>query len=137
MPAANAYRLKSATFAATAILGCTDFSIKDGGSASDLSTDASPTITAVFVDQIVTEITISSTDVARASATHPGDTGSLVLVFQLRAEGKGAAAGDKTATMATATLIDVGAKAGTNGIGAVDYTFKCSGPAGTTPIVWT
>lgn len=137
MAAANAYRLKTATFSAVAILGCTDFSIKDGGSASDLSTDASPTITAIFVDQIATEVTISSTDVARASAAHAGDTGNLVLIFQLRAEGKGAGAGDKTATMATATLIDVAYKAGTNGIGSVEYTFRCSGPAGTTPIVWS
>ena len=137
MAAANAYRIKTATFASTAILGLADASIKDGGSASQLSTDASPWITAVFVDQIVVEITISSTDVARASAVHAGDSGILAIVFQLRAEGKGAAAGDKTATCATATLVDVSVKAGTNGIGSVEYTFQCSGAAAANPVAWS
>ena len=137
MAAANAYRAKTVTYKTVAILGVTDASISEAGSATDLSSDASATVTAVFVDQIATEVTITSTDIGRSVSNVPGDSGSLVIVYQLRAEGSGAGAGDKTATLATATLIDKTPNAGTNGIGSVTYKFRCSGPAGTTPCVWS
>ena len=93
MAAAKAYRAKTVTFASTAVLGITDVSITDNGSAVDLSTDASPTITAVFVDSIVTDVTVTTTDLDRVTALAIGGTGALVIVFQLRAEGSGAGAG--------------------------------------------
>jgi hypothetical protein len=137
MAAANAYRAKTATFASTAILGLTDVSITDNGSPVDLGTDASPTITAVFVDSIVTDVTVTTTDVNRATSLDIGDTGSLVIVYQLRAEGSGAGAGDKTATMANAVVTSITQQAGTNGIGSVQINFRCSGPNGSTTRVWS
>jgi hypothetical protein len=137
MAAANAYRAKTVTFASTPVLGITDTSITDNGSPVDLSTDASPTITAVFVDSIVTDVNVSTTDLARVSALDVGDTGSLVIVYQLRAEGSGAGAGDKTATMANAVIVSITPQAGTNGIGSHQITFRCSGPNGSTTRVWS
>ena len=137
MAAANAYRAKTCTYKSTAVLGITDVSITVSGSGTDLMTDASPTVTAVFVDSIAVDVTVTTTDLARVSAIHPGDSGSLVVVFQLRAEGSGAGAGDKTATLSTATVISVSPQAGTNGIGSFAINLRCSGPAGTTPLVWS
>ena len=137
MAAAKAYRAKTVTFASTAVLGITDVSITDNGSAVDLSTDASPTITAVFVDSIVTDVTITTTDLDRVAALAIGATGSLVIVFQLRAEGSGAGAGDKTATMANAVIVSITPQAGTNGIGSHQVAFRCSGPNNTTTRVWS
>lgn len=136
MAAANAYRAKTVTFG-TAITGVSDVSINDNGSPVDLGTDASPTITAVFVDSIVTEVTVTSTDLARLSTITIGATGSLVLVFQLRAEGSGAGAGDKTCTLANAVVTSINPQASTNGFGAHSITFRCSGPNNTTTRVWT
>ena len=136
MAAANAYRAKTATFS-TAILGLTDFSINDNGSPVDLGTDASPTITAVFVDSIVTEVSLTTTDVSRTSTLSIGGTGSLVVTFQLRAEGSGAGAGDKTCTMANAVITSINSQASTNGIGSVQISFRCSGPNGSTTRVWS
>ncbi len=138
MTAANAFRALSLTFAAVAILGIEDVSINDAGEAVNLATDASPTVTAVFVDNIATEVTVRTTDLAAIASLHPGISGNLVAVFQKRAEGSGAAgSGNKTATLATATIISIAPKMGTNGVGEVEITFRCSGPAGTTPLVWS
>lgn len=136
MAAANAYRAKTVTFS-TAITGITDVSINDNGSPVDLGTDASPTITAVFVDSIVTEVTVTTTDLARVSTLTIGGTGSLVIVFQLRAEGSGAGAGDKTCTLANAVITSITPQAGTNGIGSHAVTWRCSGPNGSTTRVWS
>lgn len=136
MAAANAYRAKTVTFG-TAITGITDTSITDNGSPVDLSTDASPTVTAVFVDNIVTDVTVTTTDLSRVSALDVGDTGSLVIVYQLRAEGSGAGSGDKTATMANAVIVSITPQAGTNGIGSHQIVFRCSGPNGSTTRVWS
>ena len=137
MAAAKAFRAKTVTFAATAVLGITDVSVTDNGSPVDLSTDASPTITAVFVDNIATDVTVSTTDLLRVSAISVGDTGALVIVFQLRAEGSGAGAGDKTCTIANAVVVSVTPQAGTNGIGSHQISFRCSGPNNTTTRVWS
>lgn len=136
MPAAAAYRAKTVTFG-TAITGIMDVSINDNGSPVDLGTDASPTITAVFVDSIVTEVTVSTTDFSRCSTIAIGATGSLAVVFQLRAEGSGAGAGDKTCTLANAVVVSCAPQAGTNGIGSWSITFRCSGPNNTTTRVWS
>lgn len=135
MAAANAYRAKSVTFS-TAVLGVTDISVTQGGSPVDLGTDASATVTAVFVDSIATDVTVTTTDVSRCSTIAVGGTGSLAIIYQLRAEGSGAGAGDKTATMANAVVVSVAPTAGTNGIGSVTVTWRCSGPAGSTQ-VWS
>jgi hypothetical protein len=137
MAAANAYRAKTCTYKSTAVLGITDVSITVSGNQTDLATDASATVTAVFVDSIAVDVTVTTTDLARVTALQSGDTGSLVIVFQLRAEGSGAGAGDKTATLATATVVNYNPQAGTNGIGSFAINFRCSGPAGTTPLVWS
>lgn len=135
MAAANAYRAKTVTFS-TAILGVTDISVTQGGSPVDLGSDASATVTAVFIDSIATDVTVTTTDVSRSSTVTVGATGSLAIVYQLRAEGSGAGAGDKTATMANAVVVSVAPTAGTNGIGSVTITWRCSGPTGTTQ-VWS
>jgi hypothetical protein len=136
MAAANAYRIKSATFG-TAILGITDFSVTSSGSSTEHGTDASPTITAVFIDSILTTVSITTTDISRCSTILAGNTGSLVLVFQLRAEGSGAGAGDKTVTMSNAVVESCAPQAGTNGIGSVSISFKCSGPGNSATQVWS
>lgn len=133
MAAANAYRAKSATFS-TAILGIESISSNKSGQATDHTSDASDAINAVFIDSIVGDITIVTSDFARASSIVPGDTGSLSVVYECRAEGRGATAGNnKTYTAATATVVSVNLDAPTTGKGQATITFRCSAPSGGTP----
>ena len=136
MPAAKAFRAKTVTFAATALTGILDVSVNDSGSPVDLLTDASPTVQAVFIDSIVTEVTIATTDLAASSLLIRGVVGSLVIVFEIRAEGSGAGSPNRTATFATAVLVSNSSQASATGVGSMSLTFRCSGPNGTT-VTWS
>lgn len=133
MAAANAHRAKSATFS-TAVLGIENISVNRSGTPTDLTTDASDAINAVFIDQRVGEVTIVTSDLKRASTINEGDTGSLAITYECRAEGKGATAGNNvTYTAATATVVSVNSDAGTVGRGQATITWRCSAPSGGSP----
>jgi len=136
MPAAKAYRAKTVTYKGTAITGINDVSINESGSSVDLTTDASAYVQAVFVDQIAVDVTVNTTDIDRCASIVVGDIGALVVTFQLRAEGSGAGVGDEVATMSTAVCTGKTPQAGTNGIGSVALTFRCSGPSAH-PTTWS
>lgn len=137
MAAANAFRAKTATFA-TAILGIENISVNKSGTPTDLTTDASDSVTAVFVDTIVGDVTVVTSDIKRASTINPGDTGSLAIVYECRAEGKGATAGNNTTfTAATASVVSVNCDAPTTGKGQATITWRCSAPSGGSPFAVT
>jgi len=120
----SAFRAKSASFS-TAITGVTDASVSESGNASDLETDADSVIKGVVVDGIGVNATVTTTDVNRASAIGVGSVGSLVIVFEKRADGKGAAAsGSKTATIADAVCVDNGVSGQSAGIGSAAIQFR-------------
>ena len=136
--AANAFRAKSVTFKSTALLGMTDVSVNQSGSANDLRTDASVGVTAVFVDGIAADISVSTTDLTGAGGANfvIGATGSLVIVAEKRAEGSGAAvSGNVTYTAAQATVISNSASGATDGIGGAQISFRCSIPSGDTDAI--
>ena len=136
--AANAFRAKSVTFKSTALLGMTDVSVNQSGSANDLRTDASVGVTAVFVDGIAADISVSTTDLTGAGGANfvIGATGSLVIVAEKRAEGSGAAlSGNVTYTAAQATVISNSASGATDGIGGAQISFRCSVPSGDTDAI--
>lgn len=138
MAASNAFVALSATFASGGIDGITDISASMNGTTVDLLTDAQTSIEAVFVDAAVADISITATDIGELASLIPGDTGSLVIVFQHRKEGRGAAvSGNKTGTCATAVLVGVSAAANTAGVGAATLTFRCSGPDSAAPLIWS
>jgi hypothetical protein len=136
--AANAFRAKSVTFKSTALLGMTDVSINQSGSVNDLRTDASVGVTAVFVDGIAADVTVSTTDLTGAGGVNfvIGATGSLVIVAEKRAEGSGAAvSGNVTYTAAQATVSSNSASGATDGIGGAQIAFRCSVPSGDTDAI--
>jgi hypothetical protein len=131
--AANAFRAKSVSFKSTALAGMTDVSINQSGSANDLRTDASVGVTAVFVDGIAADVTVSTTDLNGAGGANfvVGATGVLAVVAEKRAEGSGAAlSGNVTYTADQATVISNSASGATDGIGSAQITFRCSIPTG-------
>ncbi len=136
--AANAFRAKSVTFKSTALLGMTDVSVNQSGSANDLRTDGSVGVTAVFVDGIAADVSVSTTDLTGAGGANfvIGATGSLVIVAEKRAEGSGAAvSGNVTYTAAQATVISNSASGATDGIGGAQISFRCSIPSGDTDAI--
>jgi hypothetical protein len=140
MAAPKNFFVKTGTFKSTGVTGLTHFDINEGGSPTDVATDGSATITMTYLNNIGMTVTIDTTDasVHTSSNFRVGAAGSLVLVGQQRAEGKGpVGAADKTATFANAVLVDVGIGIPHEGDSTVRLTFRCSDPAGSTPVVWS
>lgn len=121
----NGYRAKSCTFGGSGITGLTDANLTDGGDATNITSDADPVIKGVVVDNIAVEVTISTTDLALVNAIASGTAGTLVVVFEKRADGKGAAASpNKTATIADAVLVSKTDQAASVGVGSASATFR-------------
>lgn len=120
------FRAKTVTFSGTAILGIQDASdAGGGGDAVNLDIDASANISGTVIDGIYEEYNVTTTDINRASAIAKGDNGSLVILYEKRADGRAAASsGNKTATMANATVIGKSSNIGTKGVGSVTITFR-------------
>ncbi len=140
MAAPANYFLKTATYKSTAITGLTNFDISEDGSAKDVSTDGAATITMTFVDGIGMTVVIETTDASihTSSSFRVGAAGSLVLVMQKRAEGKGpVGAADKTATFANAVFVGFSAGVPHEGQSTVRATWRCADPAGSTAVVWS
>jgi hypothetical protein len=138
MAAPNSYRAKTATFASSAKLGLSSCKVSASGQTTDLVCDAVDSVRAVFVDALVCDVTIASSDLSLLDTIKPGDIGALVLVFEKRAEGRAAAvSGNLTGTLATAVVVSTDIDSGTTGIGSGTVTFRCSAPDGGGAIAWT
>ena len=139
MAAANAFRAKTASVFASAKTGIKSLKIKNGGTSSDLTSDASPAVNAIFVDMLACDVSIVLTDFAGATALVAGDTGALIVTFEKRAEGRGAAVSGTpiTATFSNAVLLDIDFNAATIGIGDVTLNLRCSSPTGGSAVAWT
>jgi hypothetical protein len=121
----DGYRAKSASFAAAGITGLTDASVEDSGSPTDVESDADPVIKGVVVDGIAVNATVTTTDITKINSIAIGTAGSLVIVFEKRADGKGAAASpNKTATIADAVVISKSDQAASKGVGSGSITFR-------------
>jgi hypothetical protein len=141
MAAPNYYRAYTVTIGGTAMTGILSIKVKVNGQVTDITSDALDAILAVFVDARVAEVTIELTDVAAASGYSPGDmagSGGLVVVYQKRQEGRGAAgSGNKTATFSNATLVDSDIEGASVGAAKCTLTFRCSSPTGGSPVTWS
>ncbi len=99
------FRAKTATFNSVPITDLTQLTASQGSQSHDLVGDASADILSVFVDGIATDVTVASNDITFQgnASIEVGDSASLVIVFEKRASGRGAAgSGDKTLTLANA-----------------------------------
>ncbi len=126
------FRAKTATYASVPITDLTNMTAAQGGQSHDLVGDASADILAVFVDGIATDVTVASNDIGfqGSASIEVGDSATLVIVFEKRASGRGAAgSGDKTLTLANTVCVSKNADAGTNGIGSGTFTFRAPGQA--------
>ncbi len=138
MTAANAYRAKTATFAASTKLGLTSIETTINGSTTDLNTDAALSVTAVFVDALVADVTIGVTAIDGVTGLVPGDVGALVVVFEKRAEGRSpAGSGNLTATFSNAVVVSNKSDGPAAGHGGAVITFRCSNPSSGSPVVWS
>lgn len=131
MAVANAYRFKSITWsgsgAAVAIPGIVDCSEDDTTeSTTKHRTDNATTVQGVFMDGVGATIRITTTDLSLrgASGYTMGKTGALVIIRELRANGVGAQAGDKTHTYGSAVLVDMTEGVPINGRGTLQLTFE-------------
>lgn len=140
MAAANAYRVKSVTWKATAVTGIVDVNQTDTNEGvTKHRTDNATTVQAIFLDGIGATVTMTTTNEAiRALAAYAlGQTGALVVVRELRAKGIGASAGDLTATYADACVVSVREGTPIAGRGTIEVTWECVDPAGTAVVVHT
>ncbi len=138
MTAANAYRAKTCTFASSTKLGLTSVRATINGNTTDLTTDAALSVTAVFVDALVADVTCTVTDISGVNSLTPGDTGALVLVYEKRAEGRSpAGSGNLTATFSNAVVVSVEAEGPNAGHGAATVTWRCSNPSSGSPVAWS
>lgn len=138
MGASNAYVSLSVTFDGTPIGGVRGITLTQGSTTSDLLTDAETSIEAVFVDGRVADVTLTTTEIDALTSYSPGDTGSLVVVYQKRAPGRGAAgSGNKTATMANAVVTTIDTPANTDSIAEASITWRVPAPDSGNPVVWS
>lgn len=140
MAAPANYFVKTASFKGTSITGLKNYDIGEDGSPTDVATDGSATITMTFLNNLGMTVGLASTDASlpSAAAFRVGAAGALILVLQKRAEGKGpAAASDKTLTFANAVLVSVTEGVPHEGESTIQLSFRCSDPAGSTPVVWS
>ncbi len=138
MTAANAYRAKSCNFASSAKLGVISIETTINGNTTDLNTDAALSVTAVFVDALVADVTVGVTAIDGTTGLTPGDTGSLVVVFEKRAEGRSpAGSGNLTATFANAVVTSVKSDGPAAGHGSATVTWRCSNPSSGSPVSWS
>ena len=138
MAAPNAFRAYSVTWKAGSLTTIENVSISQGGQAVDFISDGSAYVSAVFVDNIAADITVVLADFTQTKALSPGDNGALVVTYQLRAEGKGAAgSGNAVATFSSASLVNIQPDAATGGVGRVTLTFRASAAGGSSIVTWT
>lgn len=135
------YRAKTATFAAVALSPLLDATIDESGQASGLEADANPYSQATFVDGIAHTVDVTVTDVAliQNTALEIGDAGSLVVTYEKRADGRGAAgtSPNKIGTWANAVLISKRTQAGAGGNSNVVFSFRCAAVSGGSPVAWS
>lgn len=134
------YRAKTASFASVNLLPLQDVTFNEESSSSDHSGDANPYVLATFVDSIAhtVAVTITDVDLVKNASLETGDNGSLVVVFEKRADGRGAAASpNKTATWGNATLISKNIQAGVGGNSSVVFNFRCASVTSGIPVAWT
>jgi hypothetical protein len=138
MAAANTYRAKTAEFAGTPRLGVTGLKTTINGTTTDFTSDAAESITAVFVDALVADVTINVSDISGVNGLTPGDVGVLELVFEKRAEGRApAGSGDLTATFSNAVVVSNENDGPNSGVGGATVTWRCSNPSGGSPVSWS
>ncbi len=134
------YRAKTAVFVALNLLPLVDISSAQSGNVTTLDADANSYSQGAFVDGISEdiEITIDDVNVATNASAVIGTNGSLVITYEKRADGKGAAGTpNKVATFANATLTGRRIQAGAGGRSQVVLTFKCAGVSAAAPVAWS
>lgn len=114
----------------------TDISITETSTPVDHSTDGSPYVEAVYVDNIAVDVTITSTDLDAFNGFVAGDAGTLVIVGVERLNGSGTD-GSLTATMDEAVLINKGNTIASGGLANVSATFRVPASDDSYPIVWS
>jgi hypothetical protein len=130
--AVNAFRYTGATFASTAITGFQDATVSQSADVTDFQADAQRFSGGAFVDNVVTRVTVTTSDAAFAeeSTYAPGTTGVLALAGKVRS---GSADGATiTQTFATAVLVGVSVNASHSGMGSVTLEFAAYSSNGTT-----
>ncbi len=136
----NTYRAKTAVFAAVSLLPLVDVSDSINGNVTMLDADANPYSQGAFVDGISADVEVTVDDVALAANTaiEVGDNGSLAILYEKRADGRGAAASpNKTHTYGNATVTGRRVQAGAGGRSQVVFSFKCAGVSAGAPVVYS
>jgi hypothetical protein len=128
----NAFRYTGASFASNAITSFQDANVSQSADVTDFQADAQKFAAGVFVDNVVTRVTVTTADAAFAEeATYaPGTAGALKLTGKVRS---GATDGPTiTQDFAQAVLVGITANASHSGMGSVTLEFACYSSNGST-----
>jgi hypothetical protein len=135
---AKTQRVTSVTFDSTAITSVQSVDVQESAlSETTLHTDAADAAQAHFIDGINHTITVTSADPEIGQGWTIGDTGSLVIVYKDRANGRGDAAGTNTSTYANAVLTAKGDGVPHNGQATLTLTFRAVDPSGSLPVAYS
>lgn len=127
--ASEGFRAKSATFSGSAIANIESMTDNISGQPVDLITDALSDVAAVFLDSRAVDVSLVVSDFAAAALVPGAAAASLVVTYEHRAAGAGAAgSGNKVLTLANAVLVSNEGQAGTNGTGQRSLRFRGPGP---------
>lgn len=122
----SAFLIKSATDGVGAITDLVD--VQERELADDVvnhHTDSDQYVQGVYIGAVYAEITVTTTDANERQGRSIGDTGTLTIVRQQRANGTGAVSmADKTATYGAVVLVSIDDGAPSEGEGTTVFTYR-------------
>jgi hypothetical protein len=136
---ANTYLAKSFTWGSTAIEGILDIQNSEGGSVVDLFTDSASHVSNVFIENIGSDVSITTSDLNAIKDFRPGDTGYLTIVYGKRLQGRGIVSTGSdikfvtntvSGTQTKAVIVSVGRPGVINGIASQTVSFRLAGSDG-------
>lgn len=131
---ANTFVAKSAVFASVNLTDLLDLADGETGNPVELTTDNAQTVNGHYVDSIKgsIQVTVSDNELRTNAAIFIGKTGSLVVAYGRRSQGKGfVSAHTHSVTYANSQLVGIQQQAGVTGHGNLVLTFVAYDPAGT------
>jgi hypothetical protein len=115
-----------------------DIQNSEGGSVVDLFTDSASHVTNVFIENIGSDVSITTTDLNAIKAWRPGDVEALTIVYGKRAQGRGFASSanitfttnDVSTPVTKAVIVSIGRPGVINGVANMTVSFRLTGSDG-------
>jgi hypothetical protein len=127
----------SASVMGVTLSSVTSIEVNETGKVTELSTDGSRNVNAVFVDGKTVTITINTSDASglKAAGLRVGKTGSCTVVGKLRSAGSDMAATTLTITIGEAAVTNITASIPTEATGSGSITVQAYDSSGDDSLV--